>query len=68
MGILTAAFAQARNVGGILVLARIPRAIRSLLLITGLQAVFACYETVDRAVAAVRAKTHGPPPIRRRTW
>jgi anti-anti-sigma factor len=67
MGILTAAFAQARNVGGMLVLARIPESIRSLLLITGFQAVFACYETVDAAVAAVREQMHGPPPIRRRS-
>jgi hypothetical protein len=43
--------AQVRNGGGRLVLARIPGAIRSLLLITELQAVFACYETMDEADA-----------------
>jgi anti-anti-sigma factor len=67
LGLLTAALAQVRNVGGRLVLARVPGAIRSLFLITELQAVFACYDTVDAAVAAVREQTHGPPSVQGRS-
>lgn len=64
IGIFTTALALVRNGGGTLVLARIPGAVRSLLLITELRAVFACYETVDAAVAAVRENTHGSPQVR----
>jgi anti-anti-sigma factor len=55
LGVLITALATARNVGGTLVLARVPGPLRSLLMITDLQSVFACYPTVEAAVEAVRA-------------
>jgi anti-anti-sigma regulatory factor len=64
MGSLTTALALARNVGGALALARVPGRLHSLLMITDLQAVFACYPTVEAAVRALRRAPMGRSPGR----
>jgi anti-sigma B factor antagonist len=54
MGILMACMTTLSNAGGKLVLARVSEKVNSLLMITQLIKVFETYETVDRAVAALK--------------
>ncbi len=54
MGVLMACMTTLRNAGGKLVLARVSEKVNSLLIITQLIKVFETYETVDRAVAALK--------------
>ncbi len=54
MGVLMACMTTLSNAGGKLVLARVSEKVNSLLMITQLIKVFETYETVDRAVAALK--------------